>query len=446
MPVTKMMAAGLAVMLAVIAAPARSAETATANDTARFLAGLAPAPDSPLASLTKDPLWQQHARYFDSIFGREDSATLSKVRAFSRARLTDKHDTMLYMFSGPDFLYATSFFPNASTYVLSGLEPVGDVPSPTSLTHPTVDGTLRNLETSLGSLLSFSFFITRNMKTQLHEGPVYGTLPILYVFLARTGKTVHEVSFVSLDNQGNFQTPDESAAASGKKAVRHAAPSAAPGVKIVFSEGDGPQQTLYYFNTNLADGSVERSGFLAFCGKLGVADSFLKSASYLLHTGGFNKVRAFLLDHSATVLQDDSGIPLAYFDPKQWRLQPFGRYVGPLSIFGRTYQERMGELFSKGNAIPIDFGIGYRWRKNESNLLLAQKVAAATSDNELAPPLPPSRYLRGTVTQSPKKGRSAVGSPRKRRKGVDTETTGSLGCRIAAVFPFCSDAQPKPSR
>ena len=446
MPVTKMMAAGLAVMLAVIAAPARSAETATANDTARFLAGLAPAPDSPLASLTKDPLWQQHARYFDSIFGREDSATLSKVRAFSRARLTDKHDTMLYMFSGPDFLYATSFFPNASTYVLSGLEPVGDVPSLTNLTHPTVDGTLRNLETSLGSLLSFSFFITRNMKTQLHEGPVYGTLPILYVFLARTGKTVHEVSFVSLDNQGNFQTPDEPAAASGKKAVRHAAPSAAPGVKIVFSEGDGPQQTLYYFNTNLADGSVERSGFLAFCGKLGVADSFLKSASYLLHTGGFNKVRAFLLDHSATILQDDSGIPLAYFDPKQWRLQPFGRYVGPLSIFGRTYQERMGELFSKGNAIPIDFGIGYRWRKNESNLLLAQKVAAATSDNELAPPLPPSRYLRGTVTQSPKTGRSAVGPPRKRRKGVDTETTGSLGCRIAAVFPFCSDAQPKPSR
>ena len=40
---------------------------------------------------------------------------------------------MLYMFSGPDFLYATSFFPSASTYVLAGLEPVGDVPP---LTEP----------------------------------------------------------------------------------------------------------------------------------------------------------------------------------------------------------------------------------------------------------------------------------------------------------------------
>jgi hypothetical protein len=43
------------------------------------------------------------------------------------------------------------------------------------------------------------------MKSQLREGPIYGTLPILYVFLARTGKTVHELNFVSLDEQGNVQ-------------------------------------------------------------------------------------------------------------------------------------------------------------------------------------------------------------------------------------------------
>jgi hypothetical protein len=98
----------------------------------------------------------------------------------------------------------------------------------------------------------------------------------------------------------------------------------------VFSAGNGPWQTLYYFSTNLADGGVTRSGFLTFCGKLGTADSFIKSASYLLHSGGFNKVRDFLLEHSATILQDDSGIPVVYFDPKKWRLQPFGHYVAPL--------------------------------------------------------------------------------------------------------------------
>ena len=93
----------------------------------------------------------------------------------------------------------------------------------------------------MGSLFNFSFFITQNMKSQLREGPIYGTLPILYVFLARTGKTVHELNFVSLDEQGDLQVTDQVASPTRR---------AAPGVKIVFSEGDGPKQTLYYFSTN----------------------------------------------------------------------------------------------------------------------------------------------------------------------------------------------------
>jgi hypothetical protein len=430
----KTMAAALtAVILTVAAAPAWSAETATFNDTARFLAGLPPSPDSPLAPLTKDAAWQQHARYFDSIFAREDSAHLSKVRAFSKEFLTEKHDTMLYMFSGPDFLYATSFFPSASTYVMAGLEPTGDIPQLTNLSRGAVYGSLRNLEVSMASLLSYSFFITNKMRTQLHEGPVYGTIPVLYVFMARTGKTIHDVSLVALDTDGNFIKADEPAASGGdakKVAARSIARSAAPGVKIVFSDGDGPKQTLYYFSTNLSDGSIERSGFLAFIEKLAPADSFIKSASYLLHSGGFSKVRGMLLDRSATILEDDSGIPLAYFDSKKWRLQPFGRYVGPLGIFGRSYQPGMAELFRK--ASPIEFGIGYRWRKNESNLLLAQKGAPRTSDQELTPASPPPQ----DETQTPKKTKK---SPQPRR-------TGSLGCRYGGVFPFCSDNSSKTSR
>ena len=50
---------------------------------------------------------------------------------------------MLYMFSGPDFLYATSFFPNASTYVLAGLEPVGAVPD---LTNSALRSSMGNCE------------------------------------------------------------------------------------------------------------------------------------------------------------------------------------------------------------------------------------------------------------------------------------------------------------
>ena len=393
----KMVAAALvAGLLALTAAPARSAETSTPNDTARFLAGLPPAPDSPLAALSNGPLWERHAHFFNSIFDQSDKTTLAKVRAFAEARLTEKHDTLLYMFSGPDFLYATSFFPHASTYVLSGLEPVGDVPQLTRLPRSSVDQALRNLEGSLSSILHLSFFITHDMKTQLTDGQVYGTLPILYVFLARTGKTIHDVSFVSIDKDGNVLTPTEPAAEGAGKRTARNAEGTAKGVKIVFSDGTGPSQTLYYFSTNLADDGVGSSGFLPFCAKLGIADSFLKSASYLMHSGGFAKIRSFILNHSATILQDDSGIPLAYFDPQKWRLQPFGHYLASLSIFPNAYQPQMAELFRDGHAIPLDFGVGYLWRKNESNLLLAERTGPLASDGSLTPALTNEADLPGT--------------------------------------------------
>ena len=405
-------------MLTLSAAHAPSSEAPTANDTARFLAGLPPSTSSPLVALTKDPAWLSHARYFDSVFVNEESAHLSKVRQFSKEYLADKQDTMLYMFSGPDFLYATSFFPNASTYVLAGLEPVGVIPDLTRLSPWVINGELRNLEISMGSLFNYSFFITQNMKTQLREGPIYGTLPILYVFLARTGKTVHELNLVSLDEQGNLQIIADALAPS------NVAPrGAALGVKIVFSDGTGPKQTLYYFSTNLADGSFERSGFSAFVANLGQADSLIKSASYLLHKPQFSGVRKLLLDRSATIVQDDSGIPLAYFG-KRWRLRAFGHYAGPISMFAGFYQSQMAGLFQGAN--PIEFGIGYRWRKNESNLLLAQMQSPPSSEQELSPQSQAERNATET----------AVRSPKKTRKHVETATW-SFGCRNARVFPFC---------
>ena len=383
-------------MLALTMATAGSAETSTPQDTARFLAGLPPPPDSPLAALTKSRSWEEHARAFNSIFDQEDKATLSKVRAFSEAHLTDKHDTVLYMFSGPDFLYAISFFPHASTYVMAGLEPVGNVPQLTSLPRGSVDETLRNLEISLRSILNLSFFITRDMKSRLSSGQVYGTLPILYVFLARTGKTIHEVSFVALDKDGNFLTPDDPAAKGAGKRSARSAEGTAKGVKIVLSDGDGPLQTLYYFSTNIADDGVGSSGLLPFCAKLGVADSLFKSASYLMHREGFNKIRNFILNHSATILQDDSGIPLAFFEPAKWRLQPFGRYLGPLAMFRGANQPELAELF-RSKADPLDFGIGYKWRKNESNLLLAQRTGPLAPDGTLIPALTTSEDALATA-------------------------------------------------
>ena len=269
---------------------------------------------------------------------------------------------MFYMFSGPDFLYADAFFPDASTYVLAGLEPVGQIPDLLKM-RGSLGPPLRSMATSMHSVLNFSFFKTHDMRQELSAGRLAGTTPILLVFLARAGKTVHEIELVALDATG------------AEHAESERIKSAAHGVKITFSGADGRVQTLYYFSTNLADDGFPRSGFMQFCDKLAPGDSLIKSASYLMHGHGFTKVRDFLVTHSATLLEDDSGVPLAYFDRKKWELKPFGHYLEPLGIFPNTYQPKLAELFKK-NATPINFGIGYRWRPNESNLLLAVREDA----------------------------------------------------------------------
>jgi hypothetical protein len=344
-----------AALLLIAVAPALGAPSA--NDTARYLAGMAPAADSPLAPLTREAGWQQHAAAFNAAFQRVEQTQLSKVRAWSSANLTETRPTVFYMFSGPDFLYANAFYPKAKTYVLSGLEPVGSVPDLTTV-RGTLPHELARLRNSLSSILSVSFFITQRMRSDLQAGRVNGTLPVLYVFLVRSGYTIREVTPVKLDEQGQPQA-DAGPARAG----------AASGVKIVFAGDDGEARTLYYFSTNLANDGVKNSNFLKFCESLGPGDSLVKSASYLLHHNTFSTVRDFLLAHSAAMVQDDSGIPLSYYDSQKWELLPFGRYLGPISLFANMYQPKYAELFKR--ARPLDFGIGYRSRGGESNLLLA---------------------------------------------------------------------------
>ena len=119
--------AGLILLAATQVAFAQSG--ASPNDTARYLAGMDPGADSQIVRLTRDAHWQQHAKQFDAAWGTLEKQQLSKVRNWSETNLKVPARPLIYTFSGPDFIYANSFFPEATTYVMAGLEPVGLIPS-----------------------------------------------------------------------------------------------------------------------------------------------------------------------------------------------------------------------------------------------------------------------------------------------------------------------------
>src|SRR5438132_12468348 len=106
------------------------------------------------------------------------------------------------MCSGPDFLYASIFFPLSSNYVLAGLEPIGNVPDLAQVPPEMLHADLISLRNSMNSILRFQYFITKEMRTDLGRVNISGTFPILYVFLARVGYTIVDVTHVTPPAEG----------------------------------------------------------------------------------------------------------------------------------------------------------------------------------------------------------------------------------------------------
>ena len=175
------LAALFAWLLLISLAPARAAGGVSADDTARFLAGLTPSVSSALARLTREGSWVHHARILDRAWARLQKRQLNPIRAWSKKHIPGARKQMLYMFSGPDFLYANAFYPDAETYVLSALEPVGPLPDVARLSRGARAAALQQLRGSMETVLNYSFFITKQMKTDLQQGNMRGVLPLLYV-------------------------------------------------------------------------------------------------------------------------------------------------------------------------------------------------------------------------------------------------------------------------
>ncbi|HZR79297.1 MAG TPA: hypothetical protein VFA58_08810, partial [Chthoniobacterales bacterium] len=323
--------------------PAFAQNAASLDDTARLLAGLPVT--GPLAGFTQDQRWQGHAAAMDKAWKTKEYFQLEPIAAWMGSHASAYyHSTgpMYYMFGGPDFLYANAFFPDASTYILAGLEPVGQVPDLSRMNADALSANLGALRNSMTTLLVTHYFVTEEMKSELGRSNLTGTIPILYVFLARLGCTILDTNYVH---------------------------SPAEGVKISFSR-NGRTQTLYYFKTDLSGGG---SGFLRWCGSHGVGVSLIKAASYLMHGDGFSGVRNFLLEHSALIVQDDSGIPLRAFN-KSWEIEFYGRFIPHGEKFGKYDQVALAEIYHRNPPPPaLGFAFGYWWQAERGILMLARR-------------------------------------------------------------------------
>lgn len=322
---------------------------------ARTLAGMPGGFDSRPARM--------HAAALDHAFARLESGQFSRIRAWSAAKLpaeVHEAEVLWYPFSGPDVLYPTALFPQARQLLLTGLEPVGAPPTDEDLAAANLSASLAELRLSLATLLGKSFFVTAQMQKQFAQNRLRGVTPVLILLLARAGYQIDSVTAVFL-------------AADGRLCARSFADRVdQAGVVIGYRDAQGGERRLTYLRVDLSnDGLDAMPGYAQLVADFGVQASYLKSASYLLHTAGFSRIRELLLAHSPALLQDDSGIPYRYFDASQWRASFYGHYQSAASGFEGHTQPALRAAFA--GAPPLPFWIGYRHSKGDSNLQLYQR-------------------------------------------------------------------------
>ncbi len=325
-------------------------------DIARYLAGIPPTSPSALGELTDTPEWKVHAKYLGARWAQLEQIQLAKVRKFADRELGARQPVVSYMFGGPDFAYINAFFPAATTYILSGLEPVLDIPDPASLTPIERTNLLFEVRASTRTFFEKGFFRTEDM----HSPGFPGVVQLLSMIIARSEGEILSLDRVYLDSEGKLTNVlDES-----RKLF---------GARIRFTIHDQPPQEVFYFSVDLSNKSIVETGFLKFCAAMGSADAFVKSASYLPHEGDFSVVRDFILEHSQIVVQDDSGIPLRNFSKGTWDVRVFGHYRAPIGPMSKYYQPDLETEANGTKRIPVDFKIGYAGSARDSILLVGRR-------------------------------------------------------------------------
>ncbi|MBT5859365.1 MAG: hypothetical protein HOH88_05800 [Flavobacteriales bacterium] len=315
----------------------------------------------------EDEFWNKFSKEIEEDFSKISERRLSKMSEWSNTSFIDSSiDTSLvfYPFSGPDFLHVNVLYPNANEYILLALEDVGNMPNWRDIGSRSTRKHLENTNNFLRDIYLRSYFITKHMKIDIREEEkISGVLTSLYWFLSRTDHQIVSVERVSIDKEGNLIDKTD------QKGL--------DGVRFHFvKKGEKKIKKLTYFSCDISDDGFEEENpeLFLYLSNMRRCNTFVKSASYLMHYRSFKDIRQIVLNKSISIFQDDTGIPFIHVDNENWNVKCYGSYVKPIKDFEKNYdiiyQEDLAREYRKGST-NLPFSLGYHWRDaSEQNQML----------------------------------------------------------------------------
>ena len=340
------------------------------NSIARLMAGLPPMHPAHV-DIARTDSWKAHATAMQASWKKVNGERISAIATWRDAAISNPKEcpvgkTLLYPFAGPDFFNAWWMFPGCETFVLFGLEHIGEVPNIEKMNKRSVDRLMSDVRAATSDFFDRNYFITENMSRQLHTGYLRGVVPLVMISMAVSGLDILRIV------PNNIAPGPRTGGGRSLRALR--------GVTIEFTvPGSGVVRRVHYFSGDATDSGLSRyPEFLNFIRKQAPTTTFLKSASYLLHSKEFSAVRDTILDVSGFLVQDDSGMPYGQLTARNWQVKLYGRYDTPIPPFQSAFQPALAKAYAEQKPDKLPFTFGYQfhdYRDERSNVMVARGPA-----------------------------------------------------------------------
>lgn len=327
--------------------------------------------------------WDHHAQELSKVWKDIEERHLEPMSTWSVQTLhtlAPADAPLFYPFGGPDFSSAHRFFPQATSYILIGLEPPGTLPELNDFDPETLTAELERLRGGFDSMVEAGYFVAKHMEQEFVDAQrLDGMLPVLYISLAREGFVPIATRYITFDETGTVVYPQTVTPEAARAVEIEFIPEAESGgvegaVQSAVKGGTAPRR-LYYISQDLSnEGFQQTPSFERFMAAQAPFNVYMKSAMYFPHTEEFSRFDKLVSAHAQNLLQDDSGLPFHTLDPAEWTVRLFGEYTATLSNYQEWFQPDLRDAYTEADDQPVDFSIGYNSRISGSTLIWAERV------------------------------------------------------------------------
>lgn len=324
---------------------------------ASYLSGIKPA-DSVVAARPEfqNYAWKEFSKRFTKQWINYETNELKLINQWTNEHI-EYNDSIFYPFSGPDFNYLNSFFPDAKFNMMIALESLGSVPNIQNMPNTQRINLLNEMEKSLYFNLECSFFRTFSMEDELNTDVLDGTIPLILLFIKSHGYEMVNIYPVSINDKG-YLSADTSGmmyAHTTQKYFDNAASF------IYRNPTDSSLHELIYMSLDLSNDGIDDNNLSAFLAHYINGNTvFLKAASYLCHKAPFTTIRDLMLDNADQIISDPSGIHFDDYDDN-WDIAVHGQYIGPIKLFDTRMQESLKTYCEEAGNANLPFRFGYHY-------------------------------------------------------------------------------------